>query len=62
MFKVAALIVGGIVLMALGVYALSVTEFPLFNFPPVDWPVVGFVTIAGSIAVFGTAIIAARVN
>lgn len=69
MFKVMALIVGGIFLMAFGVYFLSVTEFPPFVFPffsiqlpEVNWAIVGFVVIAGSLASFGTAFVASRMN
>lgn len=69
MFKVIALIVGAIFLMTLGVYFLANADlqefvFPFFQLPALDvnWQVVGFVTIVGSIAAFGSAFVASRLN
>jgi hypothetical protein len=66
MFKVIALIVGGILLMTFGVYFLLNANlhfvFPYFQLPNINWGVVGFVSLAGSAAVFGTAAIASKLN
>jgi hypothetical protein len=62
MFKVFALIVAGIFLMSLGIYSLSVADFTAFQLPVVNWGMVGFVTIAGSIASFGTAFVAIKMT
>lgn len=67
MIKIIALIVGGVFLMSLGIYLLSVANLPalilpLFNikFPDVNWGLVGFVVLAGSAASFGSAFVAVR--
>lgn len=67
MFKVIALIVGGIFLMASGVHFLMNANlpefvFPFFQLPNVNWGVVGFVALVGSAAVFGSAFVVSRVN
>jgi hypothetical protein len=66
MLKVIALIVGGIFLMTFGVYFLMNANlqfvFPLFQLPNVNWGVVGFVSLAGSATVFGTAFVASKLN
>lgn len=58
MFKVLGLIVGGIFLMTFGIYFLSIANlsalFPSIN---VNWTIVGFVTIVGSIATLGSAFV-----
>ena len=68
MFKVLALIVGGIFLMTFGLYSLSIAnlpalisqiQLPLIN---VNWAIVGFVTIAGSIATLGSAFVVSRLT
>lgn len=64
MFKVIALIVGGIFLMAFGVHFLMNANlvFPFFQLPNVNWGVAGFVALVGSAAVFGSAFVASRLN
>ena len=64
MFKVIGLIVAGVFLLAFGIYFLSIAELPPFNihFPNVNWAIVGFVVIAGSIVSFGTAFITTRLH
>jgi len=67
MFKVIGLIVGGIILMTFGIYFVTNANLPLlffafFQFPNVNWGVVGFITLAGSAAVFGTAFLASKLN
>ncbi|GEM_PF-1035121 len=69
MFKVLALIVGGIFLMTFGIYFLSIASLPAFAFPVlqlpvinVNWTIVGFVAIAGSIATLGSAFIVSRLG
>jgi hypothetical protein len=66
MIKVLALIVGGIFLMTFGIYSLSIAnlpallaqiQLPVIN---VNWAIVGFVTIAGSIATLGSAFVVSR--
>jgi hypothetical protein len=59
MFKVIALIVVGIFLMTFGTYFLSIANIQL---PKIDvnWAVVGFVTIIGSIVTFGSAFAVSR--
>lgn len=64
-----SLIVGGIFLMAMGVYALSVSEiqFPKFgwpeiHWPAVDWALIGFVTIVGGLISTGTGIVVSRLT
>jgi hypothetical protein len=66
MFKVLALIVGGIFLMTFGIYFLSIANLPALIFQirlsaiNINWAIVGFVTIAGSIATFGSAFVVSR--
>ena len=55
MFKVIGLIVVGIFLMTFGTYFLSIANLPVFQLPDVNWALVGFVTIIGSIVTFGSA-------
>lgn len=57
--KVFGLILAGIFLAASGVFLLSTVHF---QWPQVEWGNVGFVMIIGSIATFGTAFVASRVN
>ena len=68
MLKVMSLIVGGIFLMAIGVYALSTSNiqfpslaWPEINWPNVDWAVVGFVTIVGGLISTGIGVAASRI-
>jgi hypothetical protein len=62
MFKVIALIVVGIFLMTFGTYFLSVADLPILQLPKIDvnWAVVGFVAIIGSIVTFGSAFAVSR--
>jgi hypothetical protein len=62
MFKVIALIVVGIFLMTFGTYFLSVADLPVLQLPKIDvnWAVVGFVAIIGSIVTFGSAFAVSR--
>lgn len=64
MFKVIGLIFTGVFLLAFGVYFLSNAQLPPFNIqlPNVNWAIVGFVVIAGSIISFGTAFVTARLH
>ncbi len=55
MFKVIGLIVIGIFLMTLGTYFLSTADLPVIQLPDVNWTLVGFVTLIGSIVTFGSA-------
>jgi hypothetical protein len=74
MFKIMALILSGIILMGIGVYALSKAQFPDLQFFNLDflfqwanglqsanWAMIGFVGIFGSIAVFGSAIVVTKI-
>ena len=68
MLKVMSLIVGGIFLMAVGVYALSTSNiqfpslaWPEIHWPNVDWAVVGFVTIVGGLISTGIGVVASRI-
>ena len=66
MLKVLGLIVAGVFMMSLGLYALSVAKippFPFFNlqFPDINWGAVGFVAIAGSVASLTSAVVVAKV-
>ena len=68
MLKVMSLIVGGIFLMAVGVYALSTANiqfpslaWPEIHWPNVDWAVVGFVTIVGGLISTGIGVVASRI-
>lgn len=62
MIKILSLIVGGIFLMAMGGYALSVSnfQFPNLVWPQVDWAVVGFVALVGGLISTGTGIAVSR--
>ena len=60
MFKVIALIVVGIFLMTFGTYFLSIANLPVLQLPDVNWTLVGFVTIIGSIVTFGSAFAVSR--
>jgi hypothetical protein len=62
MFKVIALIVVGIFLMTFGTYFLSVADLPVLELPKIDvnWAVVGFVAIIGSIVTFSSAFAVSR--
>ena len=67
MFKVISLIVGGIFLMASGVYFVMNANLPelllsFFRLPNVNWGIVGFISLAGSAAIFGTALVASKLN
>jgi multisubunit Na+/H+ antiporter MnhG subunit len=60
MFKVIGLIVVGIFLMTLGTYFLSTAQLPVIQLPDVNWALVGFVTLIGSIVTFGSAFAVSR--
>jgi hypothetical protein len=60
MFKVIGLIVIGILLMTFGTYFLSIANLPVLQLPDVNWTLVGFVTIIGSIVTFGSAFAVSR--
>ena len=60
MFKVIGLIVVGIFLMTLGTYFLSTADLPVIQLPDVNWTLVGFVTLIGSIVTFGSAFAVSR--
>jgi hypothetical protein len=62
MFKVIALIVVGVFLMTFGTYFLSIADLSLLQLPKIDvnWAVVGFVAIIGSIVTFGSAFVVSR--
>ncbi len=69
MIKVMSLIVGGILLMAMGAYALSVTEirwpalaWPEIQWPAVNWAIVGFVVLVGGAVSAGAGIIVSRLS
>jgi hypothetical protein len=62
MFKVIGLIVAGIFLMTFGTYFLSIADLPVIQLPDIDWAVVGFVTIIGSIVTFGSAFAVSRIG
>ncbi|WP_148699245.1 hypothetical protein [Candidatus Nitrososphaera evergladensis] len=64
-----SLIVGGIVLMAVGVYVLSTAsiQFPSIQWPQIQWPdvnwvIVGWVVIVGGLVSAGTGVIASRLT
>jgi hypothetical protein len=59
MFKVIALIIFGVVMMSFGIYSLSIAQLQL---PVVNWTLVGVVTIAASIATFGSAFFISKLN
>ena len=67
MIKIMSLIVGGIFMMAMGAYALSVSSiqfpsiaWPHIQWPEIDWGVVGFVTIVGGLISTGMGIAVSR--
>lgn len=67
MIKITSLIVGGVFLMAMGAYALSVSNiqfpsitWPQVQWPEVDWAIVGFVTIIGGLISTGMGIAVSR--
>ena len=67
MIKIVALIIGGVFLMAMGAYALSISnvQFPAFawpqvSLPDVNWAIVGFVTIVGGLVSTGAGIAVSR--
>ena len=62
MFKVIALIIVGIFLMTFGTYFFSIAELPVIQWPKIDvnWAVVGFVAIVGSVVIFGSAFAVSR--
>jgi hypothetical protein len=62
MYKVIALIVIGIFLMTFGTYFLSIADLPVLQLPKIDvnWAVVGFVAIIGSVVTFGSAFAVSR--
>ena len=60
MFKVIGLIVVGIFLMTFGTYFLSIANLPVLQLPDVNWALVGFVTIIGSVVTFGSAFAVSR--
>ncbi|AFU59849.1 hypothetical protein Ngar_c29310 [Candidatus Nitrososphaera gargensis Ga9.2] len=67
MFKVIVLIVGGIFLMTFGIYLLTnmdLSKFalPFFQLSDINWKAIGFVTIVGGIAIFGSAAVASKLN
>jgi hypothetical protein len=59
MLKVIALMATGIFLMTFGIYFLSIANLQL---PKIDvnWAIVGFMTIVGSIVTFGSAFAVSR--
>lgn len=69
MLKIMSLIVGGIFLMAMGLYAINTSniQFPSFTWPEIDtpdvnWAVVGFVAIVGGLISTGMGVVASRVT
>ncbi|MEW6604239.1 MAG: hypothetical protein AB1351_06070 [Thermoproteota archaeon] len=64
MFKVIALIIVGTFLMALGLHFLlnSGVVLQFLQLPSVNWVVVGFIALAGSAAVFGSAFVVSRLS
>ena len=64
MFKVIALIAGGIFLMTFGVYSLSVANFAAFQWPAinVNWAIAGFVTIVASVVTLGSAFVVSKLT
>ncbi len=68
MLKIMSLIFGGIFLMSMGVYALSISDiqFPRFGWPEIQWPqvdwaLVGFIAIIGGLISAGMGIAVSRV-
>jgi hypothetical protein len=60
MLKIVGLIVLGIFLMTFGTYFLSIADLPVIHLPDVNWTLVGFVTLIGSIVTFGSAFAVSR--
>ena len=64
MIKILSLIVGGIFLMAMGAYALSVSNiaftWPNVQWPEVNWALVGFVTLIGGLISTGAGVAVSR--
>ena len=62
--KIMSLIIGGIFLMAMGAYALSISNiqltWPQVQWPEVNWALVGFVTLIGGLISTGTGIAVSR--
>ena len=46
--------------MTFGTYFLSIAELPFLHLPDVNWTLVGFVTLVGSIVTFGSAFAVSR--
>jgi hypothetical protein len=61
MFKVMALIVAGIFLTAIGIYALSQAHLPVIQLPAVS-PLLGWGIVFGGLVSFGVAFVVTRVN
>ena len=66
MLKVVALIIGGIFLMAFGIYFLSVADLSVLaiQLPAIDvnWAVVAFVMIVGSVVTLGSAFVVSKLT
>lgn len=62
MIKVLSLIVGGIVLMAMGAYVLSTVGWPEIHWPEVNWGLAAFVIIVGGLVSTGTGIAITRLT
>lgn len=64
MIKIMSLIVGGIFLMAMGAYALSVSNiqltWPNVQWPEVNWAIVGFVALIGGLISTGAGVAVSR--
>ena len=60
MFKIVGLIVLGIFLMTFGTSFRSIADLPVIHLPDVNWTLVGFVTLIGSIVTFGSAFAVSR--
>jgi hypothetical protein len=46
--------------MTFGTYFLSMADLPVLHLPDVNWTLVGFVTLIGSIVTFGSAFAVSR--
>jgi hypothetical protein len=46
--------------MTFGTYFLSIADLPVLLLPDVNWTLVGFVTLIGSIVTFGSAFAVSR--
>jgi hypothetical protein len=62
MIKVMSLIVGGIILMAMGAYVISTAGWPEIHWPDVNWGVVAFVILVGGLVSTGTGIAITRLS